>query len=350
MRRGNDDHHSRIIEGKKCSSLSQRVSLLIDVFEQTINFLCDQRLRISDRQVSSTNVAVTFATATTPDAAAEEEKDYQQRKRLAEKFIVAVVFKHFDGLILQFVQATQKRYTLILQQYFQSVHDSIETLRLIETAARTTTEKEMSDNSTNNSAERIVEYVKLLFGGNEAVVSFVKCIVSVEDFEESLVPFSEPLVREIGWITWCVKMYTLHCPLDVQMFNLLSQMKREEMYPAIRKKVHDNVSIIKFAISIITRALECHTNPTLIMQKFTSIWPDVYGLALNVLYQWLMTLNDRDIQGVLNQVLRSLSNFKEEVPQMLAQWKQQVLIERENNGSCTCGRRRKRNNNGSNEL
>jgi hypothetical protein len=287
-------------------SLAQRVLSSINSFERVLDFLCEQRVRISS----------TVSTV-----------EYEARKVLVENFAIYVLFTHFDSLIHLIVQFLQKRYTILLHQYFQSVHDSLESLRLLEEQQ----ERKRVTTTTTMDTDRIVEYMNLLFGGNQAIMSLIKCLVSVENFEESLVPFSEPVVREIGFIKWCVKLYTLHCPLDVQVFGVLVYMKREEMYPSIRKRIHENVPMIKFAISIIRKALECHSNPTAIAEKLATIWPDVYGLCLNIICQWLLTLNGQDIQGLLNILLKNIANFRDEVPQMLAQWKQQVAIERESN-------------------
>jgi hypothetical protein len=338
--------------------LSFSLFSLIIKFERAIDFLLDQRVRIS------TSVDL---------------REYERRKRVTQHALLLTLCtsNHFDSLVQHSVLFVQKRYAVLLHRYFQSVSDAIERQRHLESAKSQSidtvdsttatsvsvalpTSPEISSSSLSSSCSyslaaanvcgkgnaitdnynmdfnRLADYVNILFGANQTLVSFLRCFLSVEQFEEALVPFPQPVVREVGIKIFRIseaRMYELKCQLDVCLFGVLAQLKREEMYPTLRDILHSNAVPVKFIISITTKAWKYHKDPAVLLSKFHEILPDIYGLCLNVVYQWLMSMSVQDIQAMLNVVLKNFAAFNEQLPQLIGVLRQHIEPNRDGSGT-----------------
>lgn len=243
--------------------------------------------------------------------------DYKVLLRFKHLLLRALLVQ-LDPIPLPLINAVQRVYVKLAAVYFQS---------LLEILDREKVSRDSRPRSHGTSQYRTLtmDYLRIVFKDTPEVIQLVECLTSVSAFEESLVPFPEPIVQERGgFFMRCCKLYELTCPLDAALFSVMTRLQKEDLYPLVVKKVHDNVAIIKFVLAIVVKAIEYHEEPDVILHKIDEVWKDLYNLCLNVLYQWLIMLDGHEMQRVFGALVQKFADFNEQLPQWLNQLREDL--------------------------
>lgn len=255
----------------------------------------------------------------------------RRQTRLFERILLRAIFTNLDQPIQQGIFHLQKTYVRCLSVYFQAIDKTLLKNRTTTTAAARNEEQSSNVNfsSSSSSTTQIIsmEYLRVIFNDTPEIVRFLHCFTSVENFEQSLVPFPEPMVRERGGIfKRLYPTFELSCDLDDKLLAVLTRFQKEDLYTVIVTKLHANIPMLKFILSIVLKAIEYHEEPHVIAHKIHEVWTDVYDLCLNVLYQWLISLKTRDIQTLFGGMLKKFAAFNEQLPQWVNQLRDDLLI------------------------
>lgn len=254
---------------------------------------------------------------------------FEAQKKEVEVIILRAILTHAKDFIVNTVSIVQHLYGKVLCAYFSSINNRLAEERV----------KSFNSYYSNNSSvsvartqpvknyDSIMDYLRVVFHDMPEIFDFLSCLTTMESFEESLVPFPETRIEERGgFFNRGCKTYEITNPLDASLFALLERFRKIDLYPIIVAKIHDNLPSIKFALSIVLRAFKYHEDPEVIAEKIHSIYNDVYSLGLNIVYQWLVSLNGQEIQSVFGGLLKKVAAFNEQLPNWIDQMREELIV------------------------
>lgn len=250
---------------------------------------------------------------------------FEEQQKEVEVIILRVVLTYAKDFILGVHSIVQQLYVKIICAYFSSINDRLSKERV------SAFNRYHSNNSSLlaplKNTNKTMDYLRVVFHDTPEIFDFLSCLATMESFEESLVPFPETRIEERGgFFNRGCKTYEITNPLDASLFALLERFRKIDLYPIIVGKIHDNLPSIKFALSIVLRALQYHEKPEVIAEKIHNIYNDVYSLGLNIVYQWLVSLNGQEIQSVFGGLLKKVAAFNEQLPNWINQMREDLIV------------------------
>lgn len=307
----------------------------------------DKYARLIARCLRTLDHGLELLLSTTQHAAARHTQP--KRFLLAQRLLLRTLLASLNPIQPWLLNATHRAYAKLLAVYFQGLLEILDRERV----SRDRRNRTLGSDSAQPFLVLSMDYLRIVFKDTPEVIQLVECLVSVSAFEESLVPFPEPIVQERGgFFMRCCKVYELTCPLDAALFAVMTRLQKEDLYPIVVKKVHDNIAVLKFVLAIIVKAIEYHEEPDVILHKIDEVWKDLYNLCLNVLYQWLISLDGNEMQRVFGALLRKFLDFNEQLPQLINQLREDVAsgigieaVPHNSNGSGSGSTSRKRQRN-----
>lgn len=250
-----------------------------------------------------------------------------RQKHLLLRVLLRALFTHFDQPLQQLIFQLQRSYVRAVDVYFSAINVTLERVRATEELPKNQQHDDKDKLSSLAASNRIMEYLRVVFNDSPEIVRLLGCLTSVEQFERSLIPFPEPMVRERGGLfKRLYPPFELSCDLDEKLLAVLTRFQKEDLYTTVVGKLHDNVPTLKFVLSIVLKALEYHQQPHVIAHKLHEVWNDVYNLAINMFYQWLIALHPEDIQTLFGSLLKKFAAFNEKLPQLVAQMREDLLL------------------------
>lgn len=166
-----------------------------------------------------------------------------------------------------------------------------------------------------------------MFSDSPQIIQLLDCFSTLEKFDESLIEYPEPMLRECGgFLSRLCKSYTVRCDFDDRLLSAMMLFQKEELYVIVADKFHQNVPNIKFILMILHKALKYQQEPKIIIGKLTNLLNDVYVTLLNMFFQWLLSVNSSDAQLLLNSILLKFAAFNEQLPNLLKQLREDLLI------------------------
>lgn len=171
-----------------------------------------------------------------------------------------------------------------------------------------------------------MELLRLFLDNNPEVRSLINCFQSEASFENSMRLYDAPTTRDTGgFFGLACKSYTMNNRLEECLFNVCLRFRKEDLYPLIRQQLRENVATIKLIQHIILNAMELRKEPEEILAQFADVSYIAYKYMLNVLYCWLMSIDEQHLQVSLNRIVDQLRVVALQLPPLIQRYKNDFL-------------------------
>lgn len=164
------------------------------------------------------------------------------------------------------------------------------------------------------------------FGDNASISNLLAYLSSPEEFENALVPYDKPIIRTNGGIFGIgEKRYAVRCPFDLNLFTLLEQGQRLDLYEYIRDFLQKHTAIIKRVIQLVAHALHFRSDPATTLSFFYHFYNEFGRIGRNFIYLSLRNIDSLQIEHLFDSIFNALALLEKDVTETLQNMHQYPL-------------------------
>lgn len=170
-----------------------------------------------------------------------------------------------------------------------------------------------------------MDMIALFLDGHPELRALLECFVSESALDGAMTPYAAPETRECGgFFGLGCKIYTIECHLDRCLFDVCARFRKEEFYGLLRDQFRSNYATVRLVHRVCLEAFEMRKEPEEVLARLANVYASLYKYMLNVIYAWLMLMDERKLRTLLNQLVENARTVADQLPELVQRFRQDL--------------------------